>query len=149
MVLEQRDYVGKHRTYAEKERDGEIKRLRDALKRKDREIEKLKSELKTLEAAFHENIRFLKGKTAKLDLQELIKGAQKKQDLKEIETEKEITFKELEEKWKCHKCNVGVMRLIVFNRPDGMHYIRACSNRGKCTNRTEAKKWHDKVEGIK
>lgn len=140
---------GKHRTYADKERDGEIKRLKDALKRKDREIEKFKSELKTLEAAFQENIKFLKGKTAKLDLQELIKGAQKSQSLKDIETEKEVTFKELEDKWKCHKCQVGVMRLIVFTRPDGKHYIRACSNRGKCQNRTESKPWHEKVEGVK
>ena len=103
----------KHRTYAEKERDGEIKRLKDALRRKDREIEKFKSELKTLEAAFQENIKFLKGKTAKLDLQELMRGAQKKQNVTEIEEEKQVTFQELEEKWKCHKCGIGVMRLIV------------------------------------
>lgn len=141
--------MGKHRTYPEKERDGEIKRLKEALKRKEREIEKLKSDLKTLEAAFQENIKFLKGKTAKLDLQELLKGAQKQQTLKQIEDEKQITFQELEKKWKCHKCNVGIMRLIVFNRPDGKHYMRVCNNKTKCQNRTEPKKWHEKVEGIK
>jgi hypothetical protein len=143
--------VGKnrHKSYPEKERDGEIKRLKEALKRKDREIEKFKSELKTLEAAFTENIKFLKGKTAKLDLQELLRGAKKYESLNEIENNKNITFKELEDKWKCHKCNIGVMRLIVFNRPDGKHYIRSCSNRENCNNRTEVKKWHDKVEGVK
>lgn len=136
----------KHKSYPEKERDGEVKRLRDALKRKDKEVDKLKSELKTLETAFQENIKFLKGKTARLDLQELLKGAKKNESLKEIEDNKNFTFKELEEKWKCYKCNVGIMRLIIFNRPDGKHYIRACSNKSNCQNRTEAKKWHDNVE---
>jgi ribosomal protein S20 len=138
----------KHKTYPEKERDGEIKRLRDALKRKDREIEKFKSELKTLEKAFEANIKFLKGKTAKLDLKELMDGAKKEQSLKEIETNKEATFQELEQKWKCHACGTGVMKLIVYTRPDGKWYLRKC-NQQTCTNRTEAKRWHDEVEGIK
>jgi len=136
---------GKHRTYADKERDGEIKRLKDALKRKDREIEKFKSELKTLEAAFQENIRFLKGKTAKLDLQELLKGAQKEQSLKQIETEKEITFKELEDKWKCHKCTKGILKFIKIPRQDGIFYMRKCNN-PNCKHTTRLKKWETTVE---
>lgn len=139
----------KHRTYPDKERDSEVKRLRDALKRKDREVEKLKSELRTLEKAFEANIKFLKGKTAKLDLQELLSGAKKDMSIKEIEETKVVNFKELEEKWRCHKCQEGVMKLIVFSRPDGKHYIRACSNRDKCQNRTDAKPWKEDVEGIK
>jgi ribosomal protein S20 len=139
----------KHRTYPEKERDSEVKRLRDALKRKDREIDKLKSELRTLEKAFEQNIKFLKGKTAKLDLKELLDGANNNQSVKEIEDDKVFKFKELEDKWRCHKCQEGIMKLIVFSRPDGKHYIRACSNRGKCQNRTEPKEWKEDVEGIK
>lgn len=138
----------KHRTYPEKERDSEIKRLRDALKRKDRELEKMKSELKTLEKAFEANVKFLRGKTAKLDLQELMNGARKEQSLKEIETEKEVTFKELEEKWKCRTCGKGVMKLIVYTRPDGPWYLRKC-NQSQCNNRTDAQRWHDGVEGVK
>lgn len=138
----------KHLSYPEKERDGEIKRLKDALKRKEKELEKLKSELKTYEAAFQKNIQFLKGKTKDLSLQELLDGAKKERNLKEIEVDKEIKFKELEEKWKCHKCGIGVMKLIVYNRPDGKWYLRKC-NQGKCENRTDAKPFHDQVEGIK
>ena len=139
----------KHQTYPDKERDGEIKRLREALKRKDREIEKFKSELRTLEKAFESNIKFLKGKTAKLDLKELMDGATKEQSLKEIESAKESTFQELEKKWKCHKCSVGIMKLIVFGRPDGKFYIRSCNNKPSCNNRTDAKRWNDEVQGIK
>ena len=140
----------KHRTYPEKERDSEIKRLKDALKRKDKEMDRLKSELKTLEKAFEANVKFLRGKTAKLDLQELLNGARKEQSLKEIETEKEVTFKELEDRWKCHSCGTGVMKLIVFGQANGTKkYIRACSNKGKCQNRTEPQEWHESVEGIK
>lgn len=139
----------KHLSYPEKERDSEIKRLRDALKRKEKEVVKLKSELKTLEKAFEANIKFLKGKTAKLDLQELLDGANKKQSVSEIEQEKVLSFKDLEEKWRCHKCNEGVMKLIVFTRHDGTKYIRSCSNKNICKNRTEPKDWKETVEGIK
>ena len=138
---------GRHKTYPEKERDSEIKRLKDALRRKDKELDRIKSELKTLEKAFEANIKFLKGKTAKLDLQELMEGAKKEQSLKQIETTKEVTFKELEDKWRCKKCNIGVLKLIVFTRPDGRWYLRKC-NQAQCTNRTDAQPWHDKVEGI-
>lgn len=139
----------KHQTYPEKQRDSEVKRLREALKRKGKEVEKLKSELRTLEKAFEANIKFLKGKTAKLDLQELLNGAKKNLSVKEIEEEQSSSFKKLEEKWRCHKCQEGIMKLIVFSRPDGKHYIRACSNRNKCQNRTEPKQWNEEVEGIK
>lgn len=137
-----------HKTYPEKERDGEIKRLKDALKRKDREIEKMKSELRTLEKAFEANIKFLKGKTAKLDLQELMSGARKEQSLKEIEVQKEVTFKEMEDRWRCRKCGTGVMKLIVYTRPDCRWYIRKCST-STCNNRTDAQRWQDGIEGIK
>ena len=139
---------GRHRTYAEKERDGEIKRLKDALRRKDKEIERMKSELKTYSAAFEKNIQFLKGKTKDLTLQELIDGAKKEQNLKQIEVEKEITFKDMEKKWKCFKCGTGVMRIITYMRPDGRWYIRKCSN-SQCVNRTKAQPWSDEVEGVK
>lgn len=139
----------KHLSYPEKERDGEIKRLRDALKRKDKEIIKLKSELKTLEKAFEANIKFLKGKTAKLDLQELLNGANKNQSVSEIQDEKILNFKHLEEKWRCRQCKEGVMKLIVFERHDGKKYIRSCSNKNNCKNRTEPKDWNEHVEGIK
>lgn len=139
----------KHLSYPEKERDSEIKRLRDALKRKEKEVIKLKSELRTLEKAFEANIKFLKGKTAKLDLQELLEGANKKQSVADIEKEKVLNFKDLEEKWRCHKCKEGVMKLIVFNRNDGKKYIRSCSNKNSCKNRTEPQDWNESVEGVK
>lgn len=139
---------GRKATYAEKERDGEVKRLKDANRRLKSENEKLKSELKTYEAAFQKNIQFLKGKTKDLTLQELIDGAKKEQDLKSIEVQKEVTFKEMEQKWKCFKCGTGVMKIISYMRPDGRWYIRKCTN-DKCTNRTNAQPWSDNVEGLK
>jgi hypothetical protein len=139
---------GKHQTYPEKERDGEISRLKNANKRLKSENEKLKAEIKTYEAAFQKNIHFLKGKTKDLSLQELLEGAKKEQSLKSIEDKKEMTFKDMESKWKCFKCNTGLMKLIVYTRPDGPWYIRKCTN-PKCTNRTEGQPFHDEVEGVK
>lgn len=141
---------GKHKSYPEKQKDSEVTRLKAALKRKDKEMDKLKSELATLEKAFEANVKFLRGKTAKLDLQELLNGAKKEQSLKEIETEKVDTFKELEDRWRCHKCSVGILKLIVFGQANGTKkYIRVCSNKGICQNRTEAQDWHEEVDGIK
>lgn len=140
---------GRRTTYAEKERDGEVKRLKDANRRLKSENEKLKSQLKTYEAAFQKNIQFLKGKTKDLTVEQLIEGAKKEQNLKEIETEKEMTFKEMESKWKCHSCKKGVMKLIVYTRHDGKWYIRSCTNKPTCTNRTKAQPWNNGVDGIK
>lgn len=141
--------MAKHRTYPEKERDGEISRLKNANKRLKSENDKLKSELKTYEAAFQKNIQFLKGKTKDLSLQELLAGAKKEQNLKGIEEQKEMTFKEMENKWKCFKCKKGIMKLIVYTRPDGPWYIRSCSNKPVCNHRTEGQPFHEEVEGVK
>jgi hypothetical protein len=139
----------KHRTYPEKVKDGEVEKLRNANKRLKSENEKLKGELRTYEAAFQKNIQFLKGKTKDLSLQELLDGAKKEQDLKGIEVEKEMTFKEMTEKWRCKKCKVGVLKLIVYTRPDGPWYIRSCGNKPNCNHRTEGQPFHDGVEGVK
>jgi hypothetical protein len=98
---------------------------------------------------FQKNIQFLKGKTKDLTLEELIDGAKKEQDLKTIEVQKEMTFKEMEEKWRCHKCKKGLMKLIVYTRPDGKWYLRSCGNKPTCNNRTNAQPFHDGVGGIK
>jgi membrane-anchored glycerophosphoryl diester phosphodiesterase (GDPDase) len=134
---------GKHQTYPEKERDGEISRLKNANKRLKSENEKLKAEIKTYEAAFQKNIYFLKGKTKDLSLQELLDGAKKEQSLKSIEDKKEMTFKDMESKWKCFKCGTGVMRIIMFNKLNEKWYLRKCSF---CENRTNAQKLDDNVE---
>jgi arginine utilization protein RocB len=139
---------GRHIKYPEKEKDGEVKRLRDCLKRKQKEIDKLKSELKTYEAAFQKNIQFLKGKTKDLSLKELLEGAKNEDNLKKIEENKEMTFKEMEDRWKCFKCGKGMMKLIIFNKVSEKWYFRSCTNKPQCTHRTEAQKFHDNVEGV-
>jgi hypothetical protein len=139
---------GKSRSYPEKEKDSEVQRLKNALKRKDKEMEKLKSELKTYEAAFQKNIQFLKGKTKDLSLQELLDGAKKEQNLKQIETGKEETYQEHKARWKCFVCpreTAGVMKITVLNRHDGKFYYRSCTS-ATCKHRTELKPFTDEVE---
>lgn len=55
--------------------------------------------------------------------------------------EKEILLK----KWKCHKCEFGLMKLMIIPRPDGPRYLRKCT---ECDNRTRLKKYTEDVEGI-
>lgn len=136
---------GKSRTYPEKERDSEIEKLRTANRRLKSDNEKLKSELKTYEQAFNENIQFLKGKTKDLSLSELLEGAKKKQKLVDIEKQKEVTYKEFENRWKCKTCLLGTLVLIKIPRQDGLFYIRKCNN-PKCKYATRLKKFTEEVE---
>ncbi len=50
-----------------------------------------------------------------------------------------------EQRWKCHDCEDGIMRLKVFERQNGIVYYRKCD---KCDNRTKLQKWNKNVEGI-
>lgn len=136
---------GKPKANHREEKDGETQKLRNTIRRLQSDIRKLKSELSTYEVAFQKNIQFLKGKTKDLTVQELIEGAKKEQNLGQIENTKELTFKDMEKRWKCHKCNSGVMKLTVINRQDGRWYFRSCTDT-KCKNRTELKPFNDEVE---
>lgn len=135
----------KHKTFRKEEKDGEVQRLKQALKRKDKEIEKLKSEMRTYEAAFQKNITFLKGKTKDIDLQDLLNGAKKDLNLKQIEDTKEETYQEFKQKWKCFSCNLGIMKITIISRQDGKFYFRRCTE-PKCGHRTELKQFTEDVE---
>lgn len=136
----------RQRTKFKEEKDGELQKLKDANRKLKSQVNQLKSEVATYKAAFEKNIEFLKGKTKDLSLKDLINGAKKEQNLQQIEDTKELTFKEMEAKWKCFQCEIGIMKLIVINRQDGKFYMRACSNTAKCKNRTELKTLTDDVE---
>lgn len=138
---------GRPKANHREEKDGEVQKLRNTIRRLQSDIRKLKSELTTYEAAFQKNIQFLKGKTKDLTVTELIAGAKKEQTLAQIENNKELTFKEMEKRWKCHRCNEGVMKITVINRQDGKWYFRSCTNvTGKCKHRTELKPFNEDVE---
>lgn len=139
---------GKHRASHKEEKDGARQKDKNTIRRLQSDIKKLKSELATYEAAFQKNITFLKGKTKDLTVHELITAANKKQNLAQLEDTKEITFRDMEKKWKCHQCGEGVMKLTILSRPDGKFYYRSCSL-SPCKNRTNLKPYHDEVEGIK
>lgn len=65
-------------------KDGEISKLKDKIRRLESDKRKLISEVKTLEAALLENLKFMKGSTKDVSVEDLIKGAKKKQTLKEV-----------------------------------------------------------------
>jgi hypothetical protein len=130
------------------EKDGEVKRLKNIIRRLESDKRKLLSEIKTLEEAFGKNIQFLKGKTDGLTIGELLNAAKKEQSLEEIEDEKQQTFSDMEKKWKCFKCEVGLMKLLIYGNREGMQYLRKCSN-PKCLNRTKPKPYNSNVEGLR
>lgn len=138
---------GKPRATFKEEKDGEVSKLRAANRRLKSDNEKLKQQIATYEAAFNKNIEFLKGKVKDITLPELLQGAKKGQNLKQIEDTKAETFKEHEQKWKCFVCteNHGVMKITIITRQDGRWYFRKCTNQ-KCSHRTELKQFTEEVE---
>lgn len=128
--------------YPREDKSGEVKRLKGQIRALEHEIKRLKSELKTFNKAFEKNITFLRTKTKNFDLQELIDGAKLDMTLEEIGEEKQFTFKEMEDKWKCFKCNEGIMKLIIV---PGNRYFRKCSM-ANCINRTLIKELTDDTD---
>ena len=49
-----------------------------------------------------------------------------------------------EQRWKCHHCSDGVLRLKIFEMRDGARYYRKCD---QCSHRTKAKKMDGDIEG--
>ncbi|NVM34018.1 MAG: hypothetical protein HWN81_00380 [Candidatus Lokiarchaeota archaeon] len=49
--------------------------------------------------------------------------------------------KELQEKWKCHDCEKGVLELIII----GNRYFRKCNN---CDKHTKSQLWDESVKGV-
>jgi predicted nuclease with TOPRIM domain len=69
------------------EKDGEVKRLKNALRRMERENNQLKAELKTLEVYFKKTQTFVKGYTEDNTVQELISAAKDGKTLKKMKDE--------------------------------------------------------------
>lgn len=67
------------------------------------------------------------------------------QVVEEIQISKKSSKESALKRWKCHKCEFGIMKLMIIPRPDGPHYLRKCTD---CDNRTKLKKYTEDVEGI-
>jgi hypothetical protein len=129
-----------NKDYPKEERSGNEKRLKGQIKRLEHENNRLKSELRTLEVALGKNVMFLKTKTRNYTVEELIQGAQDEMNLEQIDEVKDKTFDANIERWKCFKCNDGVIKLIIV--PNN-RYLRKCSH---CEYRTVVKEYTEEVE---
>lgn len=122
------------------EKDGEVKKLRNANRRLASDNRKLIAENESMRQALHENFDFLKGVTDEFTMEELIQAAKDKKKLKEVKEQKE----ECSKKWKCKLCD-GLMCFLHLPRMDGEWYMRKCNN-PKCTNKTRAKRLEENTD---
>ena len=137
--------MGKSKDIIKEPKSGEIAKLKKHIRHLENEITKLKSELRTYDKVFNKNITFLKEKTNNLSLEDLIKGANDELNLQQIKQVKNHTFEDLKRKWMCHKCNIGVMKMVIVPFGEGSAYFRKCNHNG-CTNRTETKTYTEEVD---
>jgi hypothetical protein len=119
----------KRRKYSHKEQDDlqKIKRENDKLKK---QVSALRKQLARIDIGRYENLQDLIHKFDKLEVEETLKNDAEAQA----------------KRWKCFKCEHGVLHLKVFERQDGIVYLRKCD---KCDNKTKLKKWNENVEGVK
>lgn len=127
--------MANNKDYNREDKSGNEKRLKGQIRRLEHEVKRLKSELRTLEVALGKNVMFLKTKTKQYTVEELIQGAQDQMNLEQIGEAKDHTFDALAEKWRCHICSEGFLKLIIV--PNN-RYFRKCTTKG-CIKRTEIK----------
>ena len=126
-------------------KDGEVGKLKKHIRHLVKENNLLKSQLRTYDRVFSKNVTFLKEKTRGLSLEDLIIGANNELNLEAIKNEKVNTYEDLQRKWKCFSCEVGLMKMIIIPRGDTNAYFRKCTN-PKCGHRTEAKEYTEEVD---
>jgi len=134
--------LANNKDFPREDKSGNEKRLKGQIKRLEHEVKRLKSELRTLEVALGKNVLFLKSKTKQYTVEELIQGAQEEMNLDQIGDAKEHTFNALAERWKCWKCSIGMLKLIIV--PNG-RYFRKCTTKD-CLQRTEVKQLEEDTD---
>ena len=114
---------------------------------------KNQKELKEIQALRRENAKLkkqiskLRRVITKIDLDQhaFVKDLLVSQENEDGKHEEITTRLEKENKWLCHDCEKGVLRIIVVNRRDGTFYFRKCDC---CSKRTKMKKFTEEVEGV-
>jgi hypothetical protein len=138
--------LGKSNKNLEKEsKSGEVTKLKKHIRHLENEITQLKSQLRTYDRVFSKNVTFLKEKTRGLSLEDLIIGANAELNLETIKEEKVNNFQDMEKKWKCFQCQVGILKMIIIPRGDTNSYFRQCNN-PKCKHRTDVKEYTEEVD---
>lgn len=118
-----------NKKYSDKEYS-DLQKLKQENKNLKKKLSTLRKQLARIDIDQHDNIKDLIDKYAE----------------EEIIQRKEDEIKRLEEKWKCHQCQTGHLKLIILERRDNVFYFRKCDN---CSKRTPTKKWEEGIEGLR
>lgn len=121
--------MGKSKRARSDKEYSEIQRLRrenDSLKKK---IASIRKQLQRVDLDRYHNLK------------DIVAKHEREEELEQVESEQEI----LRKKWKCKKCNHGILEIILFTKLDQEWYYRQCT---ECDNRTRAQRFHEKVVGI-
>jgi len=126
-----------------------ISSLKSKLNQKDKKISRLLTDLKTLQQGFDSSIVYVNDELSDIPVEDVVRyfNNKNKPKVSEIKKSQETPLQELKDKWNCHKCGSGYLKLIIMSRPDGKKYFRCCSN-GKCKNRTDVKNWSPEIQGV-
>ena len=107
----------------------EIQKLKEDNKKLRAQISKLRNLVKNIDANHYEFVNDLMSSD--------------RFNPKTKETKKQLRQK-IEEQWKCHECDDGIMRLVVMHRVGEPWYLRKCDC---CLHKTKLKKYNEEITG--
>ena len=123
---------GKKNFRADKEYD-ENQKLKAENQKLKKQISSLRKQLSRVDIDRYQNLKDL-----------VIKQAKEDEEMAKVRA-----GKKLRDKWKCHECGEGYLRIILLPMLDKVKYIRKCSNFPTCRHQTKAKVYiKGQVKGI-
>jgi len=117
------------KTYNKDKEFDQPQRLKAENKKLKRELARLKKELSRIDIDRFNNLK------------DLVEVQRSEDNMLQKESERENLMK----RWICFKCKEDSLRLLIFNRLDGIFYYRRCPS---CGHRTKMKKYKEGIEGV-
>ena len=110
----------------------------------DKELSQLQT-LKKENEKLKKQVAQLRKQLARLDIDRYSNLKDLLEDHYEQEDMKVALGEKAKQKWKCHECPEGTLKLVIITRKDGAFYFRKCSS---CSKRTKTQRYHENVEGV-
>jgi len=82
-------------------------------------------------------------KSLRKEIKNLLSDRDKKQDLEELISIQNKESKKYEDKWNCHHCDSGILKLIILPMRNSTKYFRKCD---KCAHRTKIQVYNECVK---
>jgi hypothetical protein len=98
-----------------------------------------------------QELSHLRKQIARLDngrldtLRQIAEDVEESQKFEEKINNINTDIESLKKEWKCHKCQEGILEIVLYSKLGLSYYYRKCNS---CNNRTQGKRYGESVKGI-